>query len=132
MNRIILTGNLTRDPELTETASGLQICRFAIAVNRPYADKDGERKTDYFNVVCYRTQAENVARYTLKGNKVLVEGSVQFREYTDKQGQKRNATEVIGERIEFLSPRPSAAGNAAPAERTGQLQMYDDGGDIPF
>ncbi len=76
MNKIFLIGNLTRDPELSETANGIKHCRFSIAVNRNYSGADGERKTDYFNCTAWRGLGETVARYAKKGNKVAVCGSV--------------------------------------------------------
>ena len=77
MNKVFLIGNLTRDPELTETQSGVKICRFSIAVNRNFTGADGERKVDYFNCVAWRQLAETVARFTRKGNKVAVSGTIE-------------------------------------------------------
>ena len=81
MNKVFLIGNLTRDPELTETTSGVSICRFAIAVNRNYSGSDGERKTDFFNCTAWRGLGETVARYAKKGKKVAVSGSIELRNY---------------------------------------------------
>jgi len=91
MNKVFLIGNLTRDPELTETSSGVSICRFAIAVNRNYAGSDGERKTDFFNVTAWRGLGETVSRYAKKGNKVAVVGTIELRNYEDSTGAKRTA-----------------------------------------
>ena len=77
MNKVFLIGNLTRDPELTETASGVAVCHFAIAVNRNYSSQDSERQTDFFNITVWRTQAENCGRYLKKGSKVAIVGSLQ-------------------------------------------------------
>ena len=90
MNKVILVGNLTRDPELTETPSGVAVCRFAIAVSRDYANADGTRETDFFNITVWRGRAENCGKYLKKGNKVAVIGSLQNRSYEDKDGIKRN------------------------------------------
>lgn len=103
MNKVFLIGNLTRDPELTETASGVSICRFAIAVNRNYSGSDGERKTDFFNVTAWRGLGETVSRYAKKGNKVAVSGSIELRNYEDSQGVKRTAVDIIAQAVEFLS-----------------------------
>ena len=140
MNKVFLIGNLTRDPELTETASGVAVCHFAIAVNRNYASQDGERQTDFFNCTAWRGQAETIARYTKKGNKVAVGGSIQLRNYEDNQGVKRTAVDIIVQDIEFLTPR-SAEGfddvadapraSAAPKKKP-TLQAMDDDSDIPF
>lgn len=79
MNKVFLIGNLTRDSELSETPSGVSVCRFSIAVNRNYTNSDGERQTDYFNVTAWRGLGESVARFCNKGNKVAVTGNVQIR-----------------------------------------------------
>ncbi|MCH5148300.1 MAG: single-stranded DNA-binding protein [Clostridiales bacterium] len=141
MNKVFLIGNLTRDPELTETASGVKICRFAIAVNRSYTGGDGERKTDFFNCVAWRGLGETIARFTRKGTKVAVVGSIELRNYEDNQGVKRTAVDIVAQDVEFLSPRagssdfdefsepsqPASGGRAKP-----QLQPFDDDSDIPF
>lgn len=140
MNKVFLIGNLTRDPELTETSSGIPVCHFAIAVNRNYSSQDSERQTDFFNCTAWRATAETIARYTKKGNKVAVSGSVQLRNYEDNQGVKRTAVDIIVQDIEFLTPK-SAGGDfddvadapRAPAPRKKvTLQAMDDDSDIPF
>ncbi len=146
MNKVFLIGNLTRDPELSETSGGISVCRFAIAVNRNYSGADGERKTDFFNVTAWRGLGETVARYAKKGNKVAVSGSVELRNYEDSQGIKRTSVDIIAQDVEFLSPRGSSNGADAGYEsdmpvqggaRNGgakkpTLQSFDDDGDIPF
>ncbi len=140
MNKVFLIGNLTRDPELTETASGVSICRFAIAVNRNYSGSDGERKTDFFNVTAWRGLGETVSRYAKKGNKVAVSGSIELRNYEDSQGVKRTAVDIIAQDVEFLFPRGGDGSEQdAPATSSGNrgarkpaLQSFDDDGDIPF
>lgn len=143
MNKVFFIGNLTRDPELTETSGGVSICRFAIAVNRNYAGSDGERKTDFFNITAWRGLGETVARYAKKGNKVAVSGSIELRNYEDSQGNKRTAVDVVAQDVEFLTPRSSNNGDSydesAPAQNNSRgggkkpsLQSFDDDGDIPF
>ena len=140
MNKVFLIGNLTRDPELTETASGVPVCHFSIAVNRNYQSQDGERQTDFFNCTAWRAMAETIARYTKKGKKVSVVGSVQLRNYEDNQGVKRTAVDIICQDVEFLSPRDSDDSfddvNEAPRQsapkRKPVLQAMDDDSDIPF
>ncbi|MBO5327585.1 MAG: single-stranded DNA-binding protein [Clostridia bacterium] len=142
MNKVFLIGNLTRDPELTETSSGVAICRFAIAVNRNYSGPDGERKTDFFNVTAWRGLGENVARYAKKGNKVAVVGSIELRNYEDSTGAKRTAVDIVAQDVEFLTPKASSsemgyesdypAQPAAPAKKKPALQSFDDDSDIPF
>lgn len=132
MNKVILIGNLTKDPELSETSSGVSYCKFSIAVNRPFANSDGERETDFFNITTWRGQAETCAKYLTKGKKVCVVGSLQNREYTDKNNVKRTATDVIASEIEFLSPRQEDGGKTAQkAEERPQLEEYNDD-DLPF
>ena len=141
MNKVFLIGNLTRDPELTETSGGVSVCHFAIAVNRSYTSSDGDRQTDFFNVTAWRGLAENVSRFTKKGSKVAVSGSIQIRNYEDNQGVRRTAIDVIAQDVEFLTQRNANAGDDfydAPAaekpaaKRKPALESLDDDGDIPF
>jgi len=110
MNKVYLIGNLCRDPELTETNGGIAVCRFAIAVNRPYSS-DGEKLTDFFNITAWRNQATNCSKYLKKGSKVAVVGSLQNRTYEDKEGIKRFVTDIIASEVEFLS----GTGNTTPS-----------------
>ena len=141
MNKVFLIGNLTRDPELSETTSGVALCRFSIAVNRNYGSADGERKTDFFNVVAWRGLGETVARYAKKGNKVAVSGSIELRNYEDSQGVKRTGVDIVAQDVEFLSPKNGAQNDdfydssetrTTPAKKKPALQAFDDDGDIPF
>ena len=141
MNKVFLIGNLTRDPEHTETAGGVSVCHFSIAVNRSYTSSDGERQTDFFNVTAWRGLADTVARYTKKGSKVAVSGSIQLRNYEDNQGVRRTAVDIIAQDIEFLSSRTTSgddfyetpSAGATPSEKKKPaLQSFDDDGDIPF
>ena len=137
MNKVILIGNLTRDPELTETPSGVAVCRFAIAVSRDYANADGTRETDFFNITVWRGRAENCGKYLKKGNKVAVIGSLQNRSYEDKDGIKRNVTDVVANEVEFLTPKNAQSDvdsdvpvMSARRERP-QLEAIDDN-QLPF
>ena len=136
MNKVFLIGNLTRDPELTETAGGVAVCHFAIAVNRNYAGQDGERQTDFFNCTAWRGQAETIQRFCKKGNKVAVTGSIQLRNYEDNQGVKRNAVDIIVQDVEFLTPKTGEDDmdmpRAAAPKKKPVLQAMDDDSDIPF
>ena len=140
MNKVFLIGNLTRDPEIRETPSGVPMCRFAIAVQRPYSSQDGERQTDFFECTAWRGLAETIARFTKKGNKVAVAGSIQIRNYEDNQGAKRTAVDVIVQDCEFLTPKSngdsfddvSEAPRASAPKRKPALQAMDDDSDIPF
>ena len=139
MNKVFLIGNLTRDPELRETPSGVPMCRFAIAVQRPYSSQDGERQTDFFECTAWRGLGETIARYTKKGKKVAVSGSIQIRNYEDNQGVKRNAVDIIVQDCEFLTPKAGdsfddvadAPRSSAPKKKP-TLQAMDDDSDIPF
>lgn len=136
MNKVILVGNLTRDPELTETPSGVAVCRFAIAVSRDYANSEGTRETDFFNITVWRGRAENCGKYLKKGNKVAIVGSLQTRSYEDKDGIKRSVTDIIASEVEFLTPK-SAQGDSESApvvsakKERPQLEAIDDN-QLPF
>lgn len=134
MNKVYLIGNLTRDPELSETGSGIKVCRFSIAVNRSYSSSDGERMTDFFNITVWRNQAENCGRYLRKGSKVAVVGSLQNRSYEDKDGVKRNVTDIVASEVEFLSTKSSAEDEEPRSAKGGRpgLEPVDDGDDLPF
>ena len=137
MNKVILVGNLTRDPELTETPNGVAVCRFSIAVSRDYANSDGTRETDFFNITVWRGRAENCGKYLKKGNKVAVVGSLQNRSYEDKDGIKRNITDVVANEVEFLTPKSAQTGDSDDASAPSvkrerpQLEAIDDN-QLPF
>ena len=134
MNKVFLIGNLTRDPELSETNSGTAVCRFSVAVNRRRASGE-EPQTDFFNVTVWRGLAESVARYCKKGNKVAVSGTIQIRQYEDRDGQKRTGVDVIADEVEFLTPKSGDGGNRAPVpaqKKKPALEPFDDDDDIPF
>ena len=137
MNKVILIGNLTRDPELSETPSGVAVCRFAIAVSRDYANSEGTRETDFFNITVWRGRAENCGKYLKKGSKVAIVGSLQTRSYEDKDGIKRNVIDVIANEVEFLSPRNAQGeedldtGVSSVKRERPQLEAIDDN-QLPF
>ena len=111
-NKVILIGNMTADPELKQTASGLSVCSFTIAINRRFTKgEQGQQNVDFINIVTWRQQAEFVSRYFKKGNPILVCGQLQTRTWTDNQGVKRYATEVIADEVSFVGP---AAQGSAP------------------
>lgn len=132
MNKVFLIGNLTRDPELRETPSGVSVCRFAIAVGRNYTDANGEKKTDFFECVAWRGLAETIAKYCKKGNKVAVEGSIQLRTYEANDGTKKMAVDIITEGIEFLTPKAKEEEIEELRRKRPTLQPMDDDSDIPF
>lgn len=101
MNRVILIGNLTRDPESGKTASDISYCKFSIAVSRRFSTTN---EVDFLNIVCWRQLAENCSKYLVKGKKVAVSGSVQMRNYETPNGEKRFAVDIVADEVEFLSP----------------------------
>ena len=109
MNKVILVGNLTRDPELITTTNGVSLCRFSLAVQRRFAGPDGEREADFVNIVVWRAQADNCYKYLKKGSKCGVVGSLQTRSYDAQDGTKRYSTDVVAEEVEFLSTKGSSS-----------------------
>ena len=104
-NKVILMGNMTADPELRQTTSGISVCSFSIAVNRRFSKTEqSQQSVDFINVVAWRQQAEFVSRYFKKGNPILVCGQLQTRTWNDNQGQKRYATDVVAEEVSFVGP----------------------------
>ena len=102
MNKAIIIGRLTRDPEMRTTTSGTNSTTFTVAVSRNYANANGERETDFINCVAWRKQAENIAKYCTKGSQVAVEGRIQTRSYDAQDGTKRYTTDVAVESFEFI------------------------------
>ena len=135
MNKVFLIGNLTRDPELSTTNSGISVCRISIAVSRRFANADGSRETDFFNVVAWRAIAENCAKYLKKGSKIAVMGTIQNRSYEGNDGTKRYTTDITAEEIEFLSTKgdETASDNGMSHEPdTGLQPIDDDDNTLPF
>lgn len=133
MNKVVLIGNICKDPELSETNSGVAVCRFSIAVNRRRTSADAEQQTDFFNVTAWRGFAETIARYCKKGNKVAVAGQIQIRQYEDRDGAKRTAVDVVAEEVEFLSPKSNdEARTAEEPKKKPALQAFEDDSDLPF
>ena len=152
LNRIILMGRLTRDPELRHTQGGVAVASFSLAVDRDFKDKNsGERATDFIDVVAWRQTGEFVSRYFAKGRMAVVEGRLQIRDWTDKEGNKRRTAEVVADNVYFGDSKrdgdgggfappsggyaPSApSGYAAPAGGAGNEfgDLVDDDGELPF
>lgn len=132
MNKAILIGNLTRDPEMRKTASGICACTFTLAVNRRYANQQGVREADFINVVAWRGLAENCIRFLGQGSKAAVIGTIQTRSYDAQDGSKRYVTEVVADEVEFLTVKASAEKGAA--EMPEALNGYDEADDeeLPF
>ena len=113
LNKIMLIGNLGRDPELNVTAEGTPVTKFSLAVNRYTKTSTGERKeeTEWFNIVAWRQLAETCERYLHKGSKVYIEGRLTQRKYTDKNGLERTSVEVIANDMEMLTPKAASSGS---------------------
>ena len=132
MNKCILVGNLARDPELTTTSNGVAVCRFSIAVSRRYANSDGERETDFLNIVVWRNLGENCHKFLKKGSKVGIVGNIQSRSYDATDGTKRYVTEIVAEEVEFLSTKTQDSEQPKSSnEAVSKLQPIDDDG-LPF
>lgn len=125
MNNIILIGRLTKDPELSYTQGGKAVCKFTLAVDRPY---NGESKeADFINIVVWNKAGENAAKYLTKGRQTAVEGRLQIRSYDGNDGKKRYATEVIADRVEFIGST-----SAKHEDETFGEEVDFDEGDVPF
>ena len=136
LNKVMLIGNLGKDPELRFTPSGRAVARFPIATSEQWTDQQGQRqdRTEWHNVVVWGKQAETCGQYLSKGRQVFVEGSIRSRQYDDKEGQKRYITEVIAQRVQFLGGRGgdggSRAGSGGGSSDAPPSLPEDD--DIPF
>ncbi len=104
MNKVILIGNLTRDPEITTTNGGINVCRFSVAVQRRFKNANGEYEADFINITCWRQLADHCHTYLKKGNKVGIVGQIQTRTY-EQDGVKKYATDIVADEVEFLTPR---------------------------
>lgn len=105
INRVVLVGRLTKDPELRYTPSGVPVTRFTIAVNRTFTNQQGERETDFINCVAWRKQAENLANYMRKGSLIGIDGRIQTGSYEGQDGKRVYTTEVVADSVQFLEPR---------------------------
>lgn len=143
LNKVFIMGRLTRDPELRRTQSGTPVASFSLAVDRDFKDKDtGERATDFIDVVAWRQSAEFVSKYFSKGRMAVVEGRLQVRSWTDKEGNKRRTTEVVADQVYFGDSKKDDAGSgysggygpqAGTYPAPGQYaELDDDDGDLPF
>ena len=138
MNKVILIGNLTRDPELTTTNSGVSVCRFSIAVQRRFSSGENGPQADFFNIVVWRGQADNCHKFLKKGSKCAVVGRLQNSSYEAQDGTKRYTTDIVAEEVEFLGSRPTDGGdtsfprNDTPSSNgSSELEPIDDDS-LPF
>ncbi len=133
MNKVILIGNLTKDPELATTNSGISVCRFTLAVTRNFANAEGEREADFLDIIVWRGQAENCHKYLRKGSKCAVVGSIQKRSYDAQDGTKRYVTEIIAETVEFLNSKNTGESQEKIEDKkeVAELEPIDDD-TLPF
>ena len=149
LNRIVLMGRLTRDPELRRTQSGTAVTSFSIACDRDFKSQGGEKETDFIDIVAWRGTAEFVSKYFTKGRMAIVEGRLQIRDWTDNNGSKRRSAEVIADNIYFGDSKrdrapsdygapppygaPSGRGTPAPMEsRSDFAEIGEEDGELPF
>ena len=146
MNKVILIGNLVRDPEMERTPQDIPVCKFSIAVNRRFINsKTGERDADFFNIVAWRNLAENCGKYLEKGRKVCVVGAIENRNFVDKDGNKRYFTDIVADDVEFLTPGnkegssggsdyagASRFGDKLESNEKGELKAVSGDDDLPF
>ena len=125
MNKVILLGNLTKDPELKTTTNELSVVKFTLAIPRKFKNAQGEKEVDFLNVVAWRTLADNCGKYLKKGSKCSVVGTVQNRSYEAQDGTKRYITEIVAEEVEFLSTAPKKE-----SEQVEMIEVNDDS--LPF
>ena len=156
LNHIVLMGRLTKDPELRHTASGIAVASFSLAVDRDYKAQDGQRETDFIDIVAWRNTAEYVSKYFTKGRMAVVSGRLQIRSWTDKEGNKRRSAEVVADNVYFGDSKrdgaatggyseygsygssagsyaaPAATGFTAPAPTNDFSMLETDDSDLPF
>ena len=136
LNKIVLMGRLTRDPELRRTQSGTAVASFTMAVDRDYKPQDGERETDFIDIVAWRGTGEFVSKYFTKGRMAVVEGRLQMEDWTDRDGNKRRSFKVVVENAYFGDskkvPDSGAAQNAPPADGDFQELTDEEKGELPF
>lgn len=125
MNKAFLIGRLTRDPELRYSSSNAAIANFSIAIDRQYTNTQGQRETDFINIVAFQKQAENIKKYVSKGSLVAVDGRIQTRNYEDKDGKRVYVTEVVADRVQFLDSRNASSNVQAGAPMEDNISPAD-------
>ena len=129
-NKVILIGNMTADPELKQTQGGSSVCSFSIAVNRRFKGENGQQDCDFITIVAWKQQAEFVTRYFKKGNPILICGQLQTRNWTDNNGQKRYATEVVADEVSFVVNKDNSTESKpqayTPSAYTSNSQNFEE------
>ena len=137
LNKIVLMGRLTRDPELRKTGSGTAVTSFTLAVDRDFKTQDGEKEMDFIDIVAWRGTAEFVFKYLSKGRMAVVSGRLQIRNWTDKEGNKRRSAEVVADNVYFGDCKRNVSElgtqSESPAQDGGFQELgEDEGGELPF
>jgi len=132
LNKIILMGRLTRDPELRKTQNGTSVAAFSLAVDRDYKDQGGERETDFIDIVAWRSTAEFVSKYFSKGRMAVVEGRLQVRDWTDRDGSKRRSAEVVADNVYFGDSKRAESTSSASAPSEFSELPEEENGNLPF
>ena len=142
LNKIIIMGRMTRDPELRRTGSGTAVTSFSLAVDRDFKSQSGEKETDFIEVVAWKNTAEFVSKYFSKGRIAVVEGRLQIRDWTDKDGGKRRSAEVVADNVYFGDSKRDggtgdygaspAYGATAPGGQSGFAEISEEDGELPF
>ena len=134
VNRVILIGNLGRDPELRYTQTGQAVTNFSIATNEKWKDKEGQpqERTEWHRIIVWGKPAENCAQYLQKGRSVYIEGRLQTRDWEDREGNKRQTTEVVAQTVQFLGGRGEGGSRPSGAPPTENSGASSEGDDIPF
>ena len=124
LNRTILVGRITKNPELKYTQSNIAYCKFTVAVNRTFTEANGERKADFITCMAWRNQAENLARFIKKGGLIVLEGRIQTGSYDDQNGNKQYTTDVVCDSIQFLEPKQTEQYNRPTETRVEPVQQH--------
>ncbi len=142
LNRIVIMGRLTKDPDLRRTQSGTAVASFTLAVDRDFTNQDGSRDTDFIDCVAWKGTGEFVSRYFTKGRMAVVTGRLQLRDWTDKEGNKRRSAEVVADSVYFGDSKKDPEAEYAAAEKAGKsyqparapvpVEMDDSEGNLPF
>jgi len=131
MNKAILMGRLTRDPEMRTTASQIPVCTFTLAVDRRFKSANGEKQADFISIVAWRQQAEFCAKYFRKGSRMIVVGSIQTRSWDDTEGKRHSVTEVVADEIQFVDSKKSDGGYEGPSPSQPAAQPQANDGFFP-
>jgi single-strand DNA-binding protein len=126
LNRVVLVGRLTKDPELKYTPNGVPVASFTLAVNRSFTNQAGEREADFINCQVWRKPAENVANYLKKGSLAGVDGRIQTRNFEGQDGRRVFMTEVVAESVQFLEPKSNQSGNQGQSQNNNQQQRQNE------